>query len=89
MHRETEQREADELASGPDAEGRDDDGGGDADDERLAAWIEPHVQESQQPADDRDGDVRQGTDADRVQQRHLRAVLKISASSLIVRSERP
>ena len=70
MHRETEQGETDELASGPDADGRDDDRGGDADDHRLAAGIESHVQQTQNAAQGRDGDIGQHTQADRIQECH-------------------
>ena len=75
MHREAEEGETDELASGPDADGRHDDGGGDADDHRLAAGIEPHVQQTYQAPEEREGDIRQDAHADRVQECHVRAVL--------------
>src|SRR3990170_5901746 len=89
MHREAEQREADKLAARCEAERGDDDHRRDEDHERFAAGIEADVGEAQETADDRDRDIGQRAHADRVQEGHLREVVKISASSLIVFSERP
>src|SRR5207247_5276611 len=73
VYRETEQRDANELAPRAEAESRDDDRGCDADHERLAAWVESNVQQTQDAAKGRDGDVRQRTHADRVEECHERS----------------
>src|SRR5688500_941726 len=89
MHREAEQSDTDELPPRGEAERRDDHCRRDEDHERFAARIEADVGEAQETADDRDRDIGQHARADRVEKGHLRAVVKISASSLIVFSDRP